>query len=72
MSRWLTIQLDGGKPPGSAGRLFSEAAHEVLSTTDLPRAAPSRIYALSVGEMRRVAELRDAGTGALIARVLDY
>jgi hypothetical protein len=27
LARWLLIQLDGGKLPGSSGRLFSEAAH---------------------------------------------
>ncbi|MGB6353420.1 MAG: serine hydrolase [Steroidobacteraceae bacterium] len=32
MARWLTIQLDGGKLPGSADRLFSEAAHEQMWT----------------------------------------
>lgn len=32
----------------------------------------SRNYTLSVGNMRLVADLRDASTGALIARVIDY
>ena len=30
MARWLMIQLDGGALPGSAGRLFSEAAHDQM------------------------------------------
>jgi CubicO group peptidase (beta-lactamase class C family) len=30
MARWLMIQLDNGKLPGGAGRLFSEAAHEEM------------------------------------------
>lgn len=32
MARWLLIQLDNGKLPGSDGRLFSEAAHEQMWT----------------------------------------
>jgi hypothetical protein len=43
-----------------------------INAPGLPRAGPTRSYALSVGEMRLVAELRDAPTGALIARVVDY
>jgi CubicO group peptidase (beta-lactamase class C family) len=30
MARWLLIQLDNGRLPGSSGRLFSEAAHEEM------------------------------------------
>jgi CubicO group peptidase (beta-lactamase class C family) len=30
MAKWLLIQLDAGKLPGDAGRLFSEAAHEEM------------------------------------------
>ena len=30
MTRWLRIQLDGGKLPDSDGRLFSRAAHEEM------------------------------------------
>ncbi len=32
MARWLLIQLDGGRLPGSKDRLFSEAAHEQMWT----------------------------------------
>jgi CubicO group peptidase (beta-lactamase class C family) len=32
MTRWLLIQLDGGKLPGQSGRLFSAAAHEQMWT----------------------------------------
>ncbi|HXB01158.1 MAG TPA: serine hydrolase [Steroidobacteraceae bacterium] len=32
MARWLLIQLDGGRLPGSSDRLFSEAAHEQMWT----------------------------------------
>jgi hypothetical protein len=35
-------------------------------------AGRSRSYTVSAGSMRLVAELRDAPTGALIARVIDY
>jgi hypothetical protein len=43
-----------------------------INAPDVPRAAAKRTYAVSVGEMRLVAELRDAPTGSLIARVIDY
>ena len=43
-----------------------------INAPDVPRAAARRTYAVSVGEMRLVAELRDASTGSLIARVIDY
>ncbi len=53
-------------------RVKMEIRDLYINAPDLPRAGPSRTYALSVGEMRLVAELRDAPTGALIARVIDY
>jgi hypothetical protein len=53
-------------------RISAEIRDLYINAPDLPRAAASRTYALSVGEMRLVAELRDAPTGALIARVVDY
>jgi hypothetical protein len=43
-----------------------------INAPDVPRAAIIRTYALSAGEMTLVAELRDAPTGDLIARVVDH
>ncbi len=53
-------------------RVRAEIRDLYINAPDLPRAGPTRTYALSVGEMRLVAELRDSPTGALIARVIDY
>lgn len=53
-------------------RVRAEIRDLYINAPDLPRAGPTRTYALSVGEMRLVAELRDAPTGALIARVIDF
>ncbi len=52
-------------------RVRAEIRDLYINAPDLPRSGPTRIYALSVGEMRLVAELRDGPTGALIARVVD-
>jgi Protein of unknown function (DUF3313) len=53
-------------------RIKAEIRDLNITAPDLPRAGRSRTYTLSAGEMRLVAELRDAATGALIARVIDY
>jgi uncharacterized protein DUF3313 len=53
-------------------RVRAEIRDLYINAPDLPRAGPTRTYALSVGEMRLVAELRDGPTGALIARVIDF
>jgi hypothetical protein len=53
----------------ACGRRFATL---YINAPDLPRAGSTRIYALSVGEMRSVAELRDEPTAALIARVIDF
>jgi Protein of unknown function (DUF3313) len=53
-------------------RIRAEIRDLYINAPDLPRAAAKRTYAVSVGEMRLVAELRDASTGSLIARVIDY
>jgi hypothetical protein len=42
-----------------------------LNAPDLPSASHVTYYTMSVGEMTLIAELRDAPTGDLIARVLD-
>jgi hypothetical protein len=59
-------------PDADVLRIRAEIRDLYMNAPDVPRAGPSRVYALSVGEMRLVAELRDAPTGALIARVIDY
>jgi hypothetical protein len=53
-------------------RIRAEIRDLYINAPSVPSSGPSRVYALSVGEMRLVAELRDSGTGALIARVVDY
>jgi Protein of unknown function (DUF3313) len=53
-------------------RIRAEIRDLYINAPDVPRAAARRTYAVSVGEMRLVAELRDASTGSLIARVIDY
>jgi hypothetical protein len=53
-------------------RVRAEIRDLYINAPDLPRAGSTRMYALSVGEMRLVAELRDAPTAALIARVIDF
>jgi hypothetical protein len=52
-------------------RIRAEIRDLYINAPDVPRAGLTRIYALSVGEMRLVAELRDSSTSALIARVID-
>lgn len=53
-------------------RIRAEIRDLYINAPSVPSSGPSRVYALSVGEMRLVAELRDSATGALIARVVDY
>jgi Protein of unknown function (DUF3313) len=53
-------------------RIRAEIRDLYINAPDVPRSGPSRVYAVSVGEMRLVAELRDGPTGALIARVVDF
>ncbi|HEY0747081.1 MAG TPA: DUF3313 family protein [Steroidobacteraceae bacterium] len=59
------------KPDANVLRIRAEIRDLYINAPDVPRAGPTRMYALSVGEMRLVAELRDGPTGALIARVVD-
>ena len=53
-------------------RIRAEIRDLHINEPDLLGAAGSQIYPLSVGQIRLVAELRDAPTGALIARVFDF
>jgi hypothetical protein len=52
-------------------RIRAEIRDLYINAPAVPGSGPTRPYAVSVGEMRLVAELRDAPTGALIARVVD-
>ncbi len=61
-----------GAPDTDVLRIRAEIRDLYINAPNRPRASPSRTYALSVGEMRLVAELRDAPTGDLIARVIDF
>jgi hypothetical protein len=70
------LQVGGGYPVVTTSnddvlRIKAEIRDLYINAPDVPRAGPKRTYALSSGEMRLVAELRDAPTGALIARVID-
>lgn len=70
------LQEDGGYPVVTTAaedvlRVKAEIRDLYVNAPDFPRSGASRVYALSAGEMRLVAELRDAPTGALIARVVD-
>jgi len=58
-------------PDADVLRIRAEIRDLYINAPALPASGPSRPYAVSVAEMRLVAELRDAPTGALIARVVD-
>jgi hypothetical protein len=53
-------------------RIKAEIRDLVIHAPDLLRPGIVRTYTLSAGEMTLVAELRDAPTGELIARVIDH
>jgi hypothetical protein len=53
-------------------RIRAEIRDLDINMPALPRAAADGNYSLSVRRIRLVAELRDAPTGALIARVVDF
>jgi hypothetical protein len=53
-------------------RIKAEIRDLDINIPVLPRPAAGRDYSLSVNGIRLVAELRDAPTGALIARVVDF
>src|SRR5271170_2319014 len=70
------LQQSGGYALASAAgsdvlRIRAEIRDLYINAPGVPQAGDNRVYALSVGEMRLVAELRDSSTGALIARVID-
>lgn len=73
----LKKEIEGGgypvvnTPDADVLRIKAEIRDLYINAPDIPRAGLTRIYALSVGEMRLVAELRDSSTGALIARIID-
>ncbi len=53
-------------------RIKADIRDLYVNAPDVARPGIIRRYTLSAGEMRLVAELRDAATGALIARVVDF
>jgi len=53
-------------------RIKADIRDLYINAPDVMSPGISRTYTLSAGNMRLVAELRDAPTGALIARVIDY
>jgi hypothetical protein len=53
-------------------RIRAEIRDLQINAPDLSRPGITRTYTLSAGEMTLVAELRDAPTGDLIARVIDH
>lgn len=59
------------EPGDDVLRVKAEIRDLYLNAPDVPRASRTLTYARSTGEMTLVAELRDAASGALIARVFD-
>lgn len=59
-------------PGADVLRIKAEIRDLVIHAPDLLRPGIVRTYTLSAGEMTLVAELRDAPTGELIARVIDH
>jgi hypothetical protein len=59
------------RPGPDVLRVRAEVRDLYINAPAVPSSGPTRPYAVSVAEMRLVAELRDAATGALIARVVD-
>jgi len=53
-------------------RIKAEIRDLHIDAPDAPPAGEARSFAISSGEMRLIAELRDAPSGALIARVVDF
>jgi hypothetical protein len=52
-------------------RIKADIRDLYVTAPDIPATGITRNYTFSAGEMTLVAELRDAPTGALIARVID-
>jgi hypothetical protein len=59
-------------PADDVLRIDAEIRDLVVNAPDSNRAGTTRTYTLSAGEMTLVAELRDAPTNDLIARVVDH
>ena len=53
-------------------RIKAEIRDLKVNAPDPRAAAEGRLFSISAGEMRLIAELRDSPTGALIARVVDF
>lgn len=58
-------------PAENVLRIRAEIRDLQINAPDVARAGIVRTYTMSAGEMTLVAELRDAPTGDLIARVID-
>jgi hypothetical protein len=67
MGRYEVVQT----PAEYTLRIKSEIRDVYINAPDLTRPGHIRSYTISTGEMTLVADLRDAATGALIARVID-
>lgn len=59
-------------PDENVLRIKADIRDLVINAPDVPRPGIFHTYTLSSGEMTLVAELRDAPTGDLIARVIDH
>jgi hypothetical protein len=59
-------------PADDVLRIKAEIRDLYIAAPDVPRPGIVRNYTLSAGEMTLVAELRDAPTGDLIARIIDH
>jgi Protein of unknown function (DUF3313) len=59
-------------PSDGVLRIKAEIRDLYINAPDVPRPGMIRSYTLSVGEMTLIAELRDAPTGDLVARVIDH
>lgn len=53
-------------------RIQADVRDLYINAPDVPRAADIHTYTVSVGEMTLVAEIRDAPSGDLIARIVDH
>jgi hypothetical protein len=59
-------------PAADVLRIQADVRDLYINAPDVPRAADIHTYTVSVGEMTLVAEIRDAPSGDLIARIVDH
>jgi len=72
LSQYDKVMLDPVEISFSKSWKPDRAGGPITAAQEAIHQSSTRVYALSVGEMRLVAELRDGSTGALIARVVDF